>query len=117
IGKLGEGIPVSLSTPASRVAWSGRDVAVETPAGRIAARAVIVTVSSHVLAAGGIKFPPDLPRRQLDAAAKLSLGSTDHIVLQLAGNPLGLERDETIIEQSNGPRTAVLRASAAASSL
>jgi len=33
--------------------------------------------------------------------------STDHIVLQLAGNPLGLSRDEAIIEQSSGPRTAV----------
>jgi monoamine oxidase len=117
IGKLGEGLPVALATPATRIAWSGRDVAVETPAGRISARAAIVTASSNVLAAGSIKFTPDLPKRQLDAAAKLSLGSTDHIALQLSGNPLGLTRDEAIIEQSSGPRTAVLLANAAASSL
>jgi monoamine oxidase len=117
IGKLGEGLPVALATPASRIGWSGRDVAVETPAGRVSARAAIVTVSSNVLAAGRIKFTPDLPKRQLDAAAKLGLGSIDHIAVQLSGNPLGLTRDEVIIEQSNGPRTAALLANVGASSL
>jgi monoamine oxidase len=116
IGKLGEAVPVALATPATRIAWSGRDVTVETPAGRVSARAAIVTVSSNVLAAGSIKFTPDLPKRQLDAAAKLSLGSTDHIALQLSGNPLGLARDEAIIEQSGGPRTASLLATVGASS-
>jgi monoamine oxidase len=117
IGKLGETVPVALSTPASRITWSGRDVAVETPGGRISARAAIITVSTNVLASGAIKFAPDLPKRQLDAAAKLSLGSTDHIALRLAGNPLGLERDEAVIEQSSGPRTALLLAKAGNSSL
>jgi monoamine oxidase len=108
IAKLGEQVPLSLSTPASRVSWSNRDVTVETPAGKIVARAAIVTVSSSVLAAGNIKFTPDIPKRQLDAAAKLSLGSLDRIVLQFSGNPLGLSRDDTIIEQSNSTRTALL---------
>ena len=31
IAKLGEQVPLALSTPASRIAWSGRDVTVETP--------------------------------------------------------------------------------------
>src|SRR5580692_6073958 len=117
IAKLGEQVPLSLSTPASRVAWSGRDVTVETPAGRIAARAAIITVSSNVLAAGNIKFTPDIPRRQLDAAAKLSLGSYDRIALQLPGNPLGLARDDIIIEQSHSTRTALLFANMGSSSL
>jgi monoamine oxidase len=117
IAKLGEQLPVSLSTPASRVSWSGRDVTVETPAGKIAARAAVVTVSSNVLSAGNIKFTPDIPKRQLDAAAKLSLGSYDHIVLQLPGNPLGLARDEIIIEQSSSTRTALLFANMGGSSL
>jgi monoamine oxidase len=117
IGKLGEQVPISLSTPASRLAWSGRDVTVETPAGKIAARAAVITVSSNVLAAGDIKFTPDLPKRQLDAAAKLSLGSYDRIALQLPGNPLGLGRDDVIIEQSNSTRTALLFANIGGSSL
>jgi monoamine oxidase len=117
IAKLGEQIPLALSTPASRIAWSGRDVTVETPAGRIAARAAVITVSSNVLTAGNIKFTPDIPKRQLDAAAKLSLGSYDHIALQLPGNPLGLARDEIIIEQSNSTRTALLFADIGSSSM
>ena len=117
VAKLGEQIPVSLSTPASRVSWSNREVAVETPAGKIAARAAIITVSSNVLNAGNIKFTPDIPKRQLEAAARLSLGSYDHIALQLPGNPLGLGRDDIFIEQSNSIRTALLFAKIAGSSL
>ena len=117
IAKLGEQVPLSLSTPASRISWSNRDVTVETPAGKIVARAAVITVSSNVLAAGNIRFNPDLPRRHLDAAARLSLGSYDHIALQLPGNPLGLARDEMIIEQSNSTRTALLFANMGSSSL
>src|SRR6202048_4500856 len=117
IAKLGEQVPLALSTPASRIAWSGRDVTVETPSGKIAARAAVITVSSNVLTAGNIKFTPDLPKRSLDATAKLSLGSYDHIALQLPGNPLGLARDEIIIEQSTSQRTGLLFANIGASSL
>src|SRR5437016_7741541 len=117
IAKLGEQVPISLSTPASRIVWGTRDVAVETQAGKIAARAAIVTVSSNVLTAGSIKFAPDIPKRALDAAAKLSLGSYDHIVLELPGNPLGLSRDDVVIEQSNSTRTALLSANIGGSSL
>jgi monoamine oxidase len=117
VSKLGEQIPVSLSTPASRVVWSNRDVTVETQAGKIAARAAIITVSSNVLAAGSIKFAPDLPKRHLDAASKLTLGSYDHIALQMAGNPLGLSRDDVLIEQSNSTRTALLFANISGSTL
>jgi monoamine oxidase len=117
IAKLGEQVPLALSTPANQVSWGNRDVTVETPAGKINARAAIITVSSNVLAAGNIKFTPDIPKRQLDAAAKLNLGSYDHIALQMPGNPLGLGRDELIIEQSNSTRTALLFANMGSSSL
>ena len=42
-------------------------------------------MSTNVLAAGKIKFAPELPKRTLDAASKLSLGSYDHIALAAAG--------------------------------
>ena len=117
VAKLGEGVPTALSTPVNQIIWNNRDVAVETPSGRIAARAVIVTVSSNVLAAGNIRFTPELPKRQLDAAARLSLGSYDRIALQLPGNPFGLGRDDAVIEQSKSIRTALLSANVAGSSL
>lgn len=117
VAKLGGQIPISLSTPASRVSWSNREVAVETPAGKVGARAAIITVSSNVLSAGSIKFTPELPKRQLDAASKLSLGSYDHIALQLPRNPLGLGHNDIFIEQSNSSRTGLLLANIGGSSL
>jgi monoamine oxidase len=117
IARLGEQLPLSLSTPAKRIDWSKREVSVQTSAGKIAARAAIITVSTNVLASGNIKFDPDIPKRAIDAAGKLSLGSYDRIALQLPGNPLGLARDDILIEQSNSTRTALLHANIAGSSL
>ena len=37
IAKLAEQLPLSLSTPASRIEWGNRDAVVQTPAGRITA--------------------------------------------------------------------------------
>src|SRR5262249_51987552 len=108
IAKLGEGVPLVLATPANRGGWSHRDVSVETSAGKILGRAAIITVSTNVLASGNIKFAPDIPKRMLDAASKLSLGSYDRIALQMPGNPLGLARDDVIIEQSNSMKTALI---------
>lgn len=117
IAKLAETVPVVLSTPVTRIAWSGRDAQIETDAGTLTARAVIVTASTNVINSGKIKFSPDLPKRQLDALSKLGLGSTDHIALELPGNPLGLGRDDAYIEQSTGNRTGFLLANVGGSSL
>src|SRR5438876_535104 len=48
IAKLGEQVPLSLSTPANRISWSSRDVTVETPSGRIAARSAVVIEQSNL---------------------------------------------------------------------
>src|SRR2546429_1932284 len=117
VAKLGEQLPLSLSTPVSRIEWGNRDAIVQTPSGKITARAAIITVSTNVLTAGNIKFAPDIPKRYLDAASKLSLGSYDHIALQMPGNPLGLARDDAIIEQSNSTKTAMMSANMGGSSL
>ncbi|MCA1456435.1 FAD-dependent oxidoreductase [Bradyrhizobium sp. BRP22] len=117
IAKLGEQLPVALSTPADRISWSNRDVVVDTPSGKVQARAAIITVSTNVLAAGKLKFDSDLPKRIGDAVAKLSLGSYDRIALQIPGNPFGLARDDVLIEQSNSTRTALLYANVGGASL
>lgn len=119
VARLAEGLPLSLSTPVTAINYASgrRDIEVETPAGRISARAVIVTVSTNVLRSGRIKFTPDLPKRQLDAAAGLSLGSLDRIALELQGNPLGLSRDDMVIEKFETSRTGTLIANLGGSSL
>jgi monoamine oxidase len=110
LAKLASGVLVELSNPVTRISWGARGggVAVDTARGQFEARAAIVTVSTNVLSAGKIKFTPDLPRRQLDAAAKLKLGSYDHVVLELPDNPLGLRADELVFEKSESNRTAAL---------
>lgn len=115
--KLAEGLPVALSTPANRIVWGGRDVAIETPAGTVTARAVVLTASTDVLLSGRIKFAPELPKRALDAAARLTLGSYDRVLLELPNNPLGLGRDDMLIEQSQDSRTGLLQANLGGSAL
>jgi monoamine oxidase len=88
-----------------------------TPRGKVASRYIIVTASTNVLAAEKIKFDKGLPKRQIDALAALTLGSFDHIALDLPGNPLGLQRDEVVFERSSGPRTAALLANVSGTSL
>ena len=63
-----------------------------------------------MLAADKIKFAPALPKRQLDAIAKLSLGSYDHVALELESNPLQLRNDDLVFEKASGARTAALLA-------
>lgn len=118
VAKLGQQLPIILSTPVTRIAWGGRnEVQVETGAGTVSARAVILTASTNVLTSGKIKFTPDLPKRQLDAADKLGLGSTDRIALELNGNPMDLGNNDAVIEQSRDSHTALLLANVNGSSL
>ncbi len=118
LAKLAAGLPVQLGTPVTAIEW-GRRTAVEvvTARGRLTAPAAIVTVSTNVLNARKIRFDPELPKRQLDAASKLKLGSYDHVALELPGNPLGLRTDELILEKSSSPRTASFFANASGSTL
>ncbi|MGD9838408.1 MAG: flavin monoamine oxidase family protein [Afipia sp.] len=117
ITKLADGLPVVLATPVTRIAWSGKDAQIETSAGTMTAKAVILTASTNALLSGKIRFAPELPKRQQDAASKLMLGSYDHIALELPGNPLGLSRDDIVIEQSADRATGFLLANTGGSSL
>jgi monoamine oxidase len=116
LAKLAAGIPVQLAAPVDAIYW-GKNLAVDTPKGNILARAAIVTVSTNVLTSDQIEFIPPLPKRPLDAAAKLALGSYDHIALEMPGNPLGLQRDDMVLEQSNGTRAAALLANVSGTGL
>jgi monoamine oxidase len=62
------------------------------------------------MTSGAIKFMPELPKRHLDAFAKLSLGSYDHVALELTGNPLGFESDDLVFEKAADTHTAAILA-------
>lgn len=106
LARLAEGLPVRLSTPVTRIDWSGRGVAVETPAGTLRARAAIVTVSTAVLGAGAIRFTPALPRRQQDAVNALSCGAYEHLIVRLPGDPMGAKPDEPFVVKADTAATA-----------
>jgi monoamine oxidase len=116
LAKLAAGLPAQLSTPVDAIYWD-KKLAIDTTKGNILARAAIVTVSTNVLTSDKIEFIPPLPKRQLDAAGKLALGSYDHIALDMPGNPLGLQKDDMVFEQASGPRTAALLANVSGTSL
>jgi monoamine oxidase len=117
IAKLATGLPMQLSNPVTQVTWGRSGVEVEMAKGGVRARAAIITVSTNVLSAGKIKFDPDLPRRHLDAAGKLTLGSYDHIMLELPGNPLDLQRDDLVFEKSDSAKTAAVLANVGGTAL
>jgi monoamine oxidase len=112
LAKLAEGIPVQLNSPVSQIDTAARGGKVEatTPHGPLQARYAIITVSTNVIMAGTVKIDREWPKRHLDAASKLKLGSYDHIALELVGNPLGLQRDDLVFEKAANARTAALLA-------
>lgn len=90
VARLGDGLPVRLNTPATKVDWSGQGVAVETSAGTIRAKACIVTVSTGVLAAETIRFDPVLPDWKRSAIDNLPMGLLAKVALQFDGERFGL---------------------------
>ena len=116
VAKLAQDVQVELSTPATRIDTS-RSLEIETPRGRLSARAAIVTVSIGVLASGAIRFTPDLPRRHLDGLAKLKLGAYERVALEIPGNPLQLQKDDVVLEKSENNRTAGMLANVGESAL
>lgn len=117
VALLADAVFVVRGVPVTRIVWSGRELGVETAAGRVKTRAIIVTASTNVLMSGALKFAPDLPKRHSDAISRLTLGSYDHIALELPGNPLGLARDDVMIEKSDSDRTGLLLANIGGTSL
>jgi monoamine oxidase len=109
LASLAQGLTVQLSTPATTIDTRG-GVSVVTPKGTINARTAIVTVPTSIISSGVLKFTPDLEHHQFDAFGRMSLGSYDHIALELKGNPLGLESDDLVFEKSTDTRTAALLA-------
>jgi hypothetical protein len=116
LAALAEGINIRLSTPAVAID-SRRNVTVETPNGAITARAVIVTVSTNVIASGALKFTPDLAVTHLEMFGKLSLGSFDYVALELNDDGLGFESDDLVFEKSANKRTAAILANVGGSRL
>ena len=82
---------VRLSSPVTRIsrntrgALDGGGVTVETKQGdRFSGRMVLVTVSTGVLAAGKIRFEPELPAAKVAAIHGLPMGLLDKVILEFS---------------------------------
>ncbi|WP_227268977.1 flavin monoamine oxidase family protein [Roseobacter weihaiensis] len=93
VAHLGRALPVSLNTRATAVDWSGQGVRVETTQGMLEAKAVIVTVSTGVLASGAIRFAPELPADKQQAIADVPMGLLTKIALQFDGERFDLQEN------------------------
>ena len=116
VAALGQGLNIHLSTPATTIDTRSA-ITVATARGAITARTAIVTVPTAVVASGGLKFNPDLGHHQIDAFGRMSLGSYDHIALELNGNPLGLESDDLVFQKSADTDTAAILANVSGTEL
>ena len=76
-------LPVRLSTPVTRIDWSGTGVRIDTPAGTITAKAIILAVPVNVLIAGAIRFDPDLPAGLVEAFHDCPMGTSEKFAVLL----------------------------------
>ncbi len=94
------GTEATTGTPATRIAWDGPGVRVETPRGTLHASAAIVTVSTGVLAAGSIRFDPPLPPAVQAAIHGLPMGLLSKIALPVTGD-IGVEPGTLLIDRES----------------
>jgi monoamine oxidase len=85
--RLGAGLDIRLRTPATRIDWNGPGgrVTVHTPNGAMTAGAVIVTVSTGVLAANAVSFHPSLPAHVQSCIDALPMGLAMKVALRATG--------------------------------
>ncbi|WP_369808519.1 flavin monoamine oxidase family protein [Ancylobacter radicis] len=83
-------LPVLTGCPVSSIDWSGAGVALETPRGRLTARAVIVAVPTPVIARGALAFAPHLPVDLAEAFAALPLGAAEKVAVHFDRDVFGV---------------------------
>jgi monoamine oxidase len=85
IRSLARGLPVKLNTEVTAIRWRDRNrIVIETSAGAVTARAVVVTVPLAVLASGSPIFNPQLPQGHQKAIAGLGTGLIEKVWLEFS---------------------------------
>jgi monoamine oxidase len=102
---LGRDAPVRLGVAVEQVDWAGPGVRVVTQAGMLRARAVVITVSTGVLAADTIRFKPRLPAWKRDAIEGIPLGLLNKVLLRFDRDRLGVRPGRFAVYEPMAPRT------------
>lgn len=82
VARWGARVPVKLGVRAVRVDSTGPAIAVETTAGQLRGRAVVVTVPTGVLATGLLGFAPQLNAARREAIEQLPMAAYNKVMLQ-----------------------------------
>jgi monoamine oxidase len=104
IAAHGAGLPIELDCKVRRIDRRSKQLRVETSQGTLAARAVIVTLPSNLIAEQSDLFLPASPEKTV-AAAGLPLGLADKLFLSLA-NADEFERESRAFGKSDSTATA-----------
>jgi len=88
IARWGAKVPVKLGVRVVRADSTQPRITLETTAGQLGARAVIVTVPTGVLATGLLGFAPQLSAIRREAIAQLPMASYNKVVLQFSAKAI-----------------------------
>lgn len=83
VARNAAGLPVTLSTPVTRIDWSGPQVRVETQRGTLTASTVILALPVNVLIAGSVRFDPALPPDLVEALHDCPMGVSEKLAILL----------------------------------
>ncbi|MFW5740520.1 MAG: flavin monoamine oxidase family protein, partial [Myxococcota bacterium] len=108
VGLLGQGIRIRRAAPVKRIEWSGPCVRVVSDAGTTCARAVLVTVSTAVLASGSIRFEPALPAWKRSAIEAIPLGLLNKVFIRIEHPGLGIKAGRHAVYVPSAPRTMAM---------
>ncbi len=102
IARWGAGLPVALETAVSRVDRRGSAIILETNRGALAAKNVIVTVSTAVLGSDRMLFDPPLPDWKRDAIEGLPLGAANKVAFRFDRDVFGAPPGQWAAYSSDG---------------
>lgn len=92
---------VRLSSPVTRITRDSGGVTVETKQGeRFSGRMALVTVSTGVLAAGKIRFEPELPADKVAAIRGLPMGLLDKVILEFSAPDVFPKKEGVPVEDA-----------------
>lgn len=104
IASSAAGLDVTLDCVVTAIDHSGSRLRIETSQGAIACDHAIVTIPTDCLAAGAVRFSPDLPDK-LHTASRLPLGLNNKLFLALDGAD-DFEKDSRIFGRTDSAATA-----------
>jgi monoamine oxidase len=91
VAAWGADVPVTLNTKVERVSWLEKMPFVETPRGKLYAKAIICTISTGILSANDIEFVPGLPDWKKNAINGVPTGTENKICIHFDKDVFGPE--------------------------